>query len=186
MNVYDTNKQRRTIRKFKQTPISPEVLEKLVDAARICPSAANLQPLRYKIVHGAACSDLFPLLRWAGYLEDGAPKPGEEPTAYIVIVQDLSCRKADASLDAGAAAMTINLCAQELEIGCCWIGSFDREAVNNLYQFKEDKKVLLVIALGHPAQESCCVPVDAGNIRYYLNEENTLCVPKRDLNNILL
>ncbi len=187
MDVYEINKQRRTIRKFRQTAVSSEVLERLVDAARICPSAANLQPLKYKVVNAPEdCEALFPHLRWAGYLEDGAPKQGETPTAYIVIVQDLSCRKADASFDAGAAAMVINLCAQELGIGCCWIGSFDREAVNTLYGFRAEQKALLVLALGYPAQDSCCVSVENENIRYYLNEINTLCVPKRDLDDILL
>lgn len=186
MNVYELNQHRRTIRKFRQTPISFETLKSFVDAARICPSAANLQPLRYKIIHGANCANLFPHLRWAGYLENGAPEQGEQPTAYIVIVQDLSVRKADASLDAGAAAMAINLCAEELGIGCCWIGSFDHNAVKKLYDLSENQKPLLVIALGYPSQHSCCVDIENENIRYYLNEDNNLCVPKRNISDVLL
>lgn len=187
MYTYELNKQRRTIRKFKQTPISRETLEKLIDAARVCPSAANLQPLRYKIVNDAnACGALFPHLRWAGYLPDGAPKTGEEPTAYILIVQDTSLRKTDADIDAGAAAMVMNLCGQELGFSCCWIGSFDREAVSNLYHFNDNLKPLLVLAFGYPAQKSCCVNVENQNIRYYLKSDNTLCVPKRDITDILL
>lgn len=186
MSVYELNQNRRTVRKFQQKEISADILYRLIDAARVCPSAANLQPLRYKIVHSAEDrAKLFPLIRWAGYLQDGAPKAGEEPTAYIVIAQDLNCRKADASLDAGAAAMAINLCAEELGIGCCWIGSFHRESLINLYDFPESLAPVLVIALGYSGQPGQCVGVENGNIRYYLKDDGTLCVPKREISDIL-
>ena len=119
-------------------------------------------------------------------MEDGGPKSGEEPTAYIVIVQDLSIRKADASLDAGASAMAINLCAEELGIGCCWIGSFNREAIIKLCNLSAEQHPLLVLALGYSDQAGQCVAVENGNIRYYLNENDTLCVPKREISDILL
>ncbi len=187
MGVYEINKERRTVRKFHQQEISLEILHQFIDAARVCPSAANLQPLRYKVIHDSeGCAALFPHLRWAGYLKDGGPKPGEEPTAYIVIVQDLSIRKADASLDAGASAMAINLCAEELGIGCCWIGSFSREAVTKLYDLTAEQQPLLVLALGYSAQAGQCVAVENGNIRYYLEKDGTLCVPKREIRDILL
>ena len=187
MGVYEINKKRRTVRKFQQRAIALETLHKFIDAARVCPSAANLQPLRYKIIHNSGeCAALFPYLRWAGYLEDGGPKSGEEPTAYIVIVQDLSIRKADASLDAGASAMAINLCAEELGIGCCWIGSFNREAIIKLCNLSAEQHPLLVLALGYSDQAGQCVAVENGNIRYYLNENDTLCVPKREISDILL
>lgn len=162
-------------------------MTKLIDAARVCPSAANLQPLRYKIVRDPQdCAALFPHLRWAGYLPDGTPKAGQEPTAYIVIAQDLICRKADASIDAGASAMAITLCAQELGIGSCWIGSFSRDAVKSLCGLTDDMQILLIIALGYPDQESKPVCVTDGNIRYYLDDEETLCVPKRDIHDVIL
>jgi len=50
MNVYEAIRKRRTVRRFKPEPISREVLDKLIDAARLAPSAANLQPTEYIVV----------------------------------------------------------------------------------------------------------------------------------------
>lgn len=50
MGIYETIISRRTIRKFKQETIDPEILKKLVNAGRLAPSAANLQPLEYLVV----------------------------------------------------------------------------------------------------------------------------------------
>ena len=49
MNVSEVIEKRRTIRKFKQTPIDADVLRELVRLASLSASAANLQPLKYKI-----------------------------------------------------------------------------------------------------------------------------------------
>ena len=186
MNVLTYNQQRRTIRKFNQKPIDESLLTQFVDTARLCPSAGNFQPLRYRIVSRKDdCDALFPHLKWAAYLPDGTPAPQYRPTAYIVIAQDLSIRSADASLDAGAAAMTINLCAQEHGISACWIGSVDRKAVSKMYDLDEKMKILLVLALGYPAQESTAVPVKDENIRYYEDENHNIYVPKRSLTDVL-
>lgn len=185
MDIFTCNQNRRTIRKFQQTPIDERLLTRLLEAARLCPSAGNFQPLRYRIVSGhQACEELFPHLKWAAYLPDGAPKSDEKPVAYIIIAQDLSIRSADASLDAGAAAMTINLCAEENGIASCWIGSVDRSAVKKMYQLSDDLKILLILALGYPAQTSVTVPVVDGNIRYHADDACNLYVPKRTLEEI--
>ena len=44
-NVYRAIIKRRTIRRFRQIPISLTILKKLVNAARLAPSAANIQPI---------------------------------------------------------------------------------------------------------------------------------------------
>lgn len=187
MSVYNVNILRRTIRKFQQKPIQQNTLLKLVDSARIAPSAANMQPLKYKIVTDEdTCAAMFPHLHWAGYLPNGTPDASERPTAYILIFQDLNLRSADASIDVGAAAMTMTLCAQELGISSCWIGSVDRNAVCDLFHIDESLKLHLVIALGYPAQNSQIADITDKNIKYFMDSDNVLNVPKRALEDILL
>jgi nitroreductase len=61
--------KRRTIRRFLQKPIPLKQLENFVDAARLAPSAANLQPLEYIIVHQPELlKRVFGTLKWAGYI----------------------------------------------------------------------------------------------------------------------
>ncbi len=186
MNVFDLNAQRRTVRKFTQQPIAEDFLKKLVDAARVCPSAANLQPLRYRIVSGKAeCDALFPCLRWAGYLPNGTPEEQERPTAYIIVAQDMNARPTESSYDVGAAMMAMTLCAQEAGIGCCWFGSVDRAKIQQMYRLDESLKITLVLALGYPAQNSVADKVIDGNLRYWLDPEQTLHVPKHSLEDVL-
>ena len=50
MNVYDVIKSRRTVRRFKQEPIDRESIIEMIDAARVSPSAGNIQSLKYAII----------------------------------------------------------------------------------------------------------------------------------------
>ena len=51
MNVTEAIFKRRSIRRFSPQPVDKEVLYELVQAARMAPAAANIQPLQYMIVH---------------------------------------------------------------------------------------------------------------------------------------
>jgi nitroreductase len=95
MKVYRTIVARRTIRKFKPAPVPREILERLVDAARLAPSAANLQPLEFIVVDDPALkARIFPCLKWAAYIAPaGDPKPGEEPGAYVVTLANTAIRE---------------------------------------------------------------------------------------------
>ena len=188
MTAFELMRQRRTVRKFTQEPVTREQLLTCVEAARIAPSGANLQPLEYKLVYTPEdCAVLFPLLAWAGYLApNGTPAEGERPTAYIVVVQNETRRPKGAEYDAGAAIMSMILAAQEMALGSCWIASVNAAAAEKLYAFPADRHVLAVLALGHPAQKAVEEPMRDGSVRYWLDEAGVLHVPKRDMKDILL
>lgn len=185
MDVIEFIKSRRTIRKFKQIPLSCEQLEKYIDVARVAPSAANLQPLKYVIVHTKnMVNKVFPLLKWAGYLPDYTPKKDERPVAYIVVCVDKSIRPKGAELDVGAAVENIILAALSDNVGSCWIGSVDREKMAKLLDVGEPMAISCVLALGYPKES----PMEAEigeDIKYYLDGE-TLCVPKRAIEEVLI
>ncbi|HBE76907.1 MAG TPA: nitroreductase, partial [Firmicutes bacterium] len=87
MNVYEAAIRRRTIRKYTQQPIERALLEKYIDAARLAPSGANMQPLKYVIVdEPVKVKQVFENVKWAAYIApEGDPKEGEKPVAFIVI-----------------------------------------------------------------------------------------------------
>ena len=104
MNVREAIEKRRTIRKYKQTPIDLATLHELIDCARLAAYGANMQPLKFMAVNdNAKVSDIFPLTKWAGYLPDGAPKDGEKPTAYVAVLGDTEIKK-NAAFETDAAA----------------------------------------------------------------------------------
>lgn len=187
MEFYDMIQNRRTIRKFTQQPIPQEVLLRLVDAARLAPSAANLQPLKYKIVSDSeTVAAMQPLVRWAAYLApNGAPKKGERPTAFIVVCIDRSIRDITETPDAGAAVENLLLSAVYEGLGACWMGSIDRKEIHALLQLPDECCIHTLIALGYPAEHSQTTGITE-NIRYYRDENGVIHVPKRTLEDILL
>lgn len=112
MNVYDAIMTRRTIRKFTPEKVSRETLVKLVKLASMAAFGANLQPLKFKIIDDDLCAEIFPYIKWAAYLPDGAPKSGEEPQAYIAVLGD-KLIKPQFECDAGAAITNMMLGAVE-------------------------------------------------------------------------
>lgn len=187
MSVYELILRRRTIRKFKRQPVSRDVLEKLVNAARHAPSAANLQPLKYVIVDAPGeVEKIFRHVKWAAYIAPGGnPAEGEEPVAYIVVLADTDVSKNGFELDIGAAAQNIFLCALEEGIGTCWMGAINRDAIREILKLPQKYIINTVIALGYPGEEPLAEE-ENGSIKYYKDSEGRTHVPKRKLKDIIL
>ena len=178
--------QRRSIRKFTQEPVRQEILLDLVDMARMHASGNNLQPVRYGIISGSGmCKQVFPMLRWAGYLPDFTIKSDEEPTAYIVLFKDDRVRKY-CQFDIGAAATTIMLMAETYGLGSCCIGSFPVQQLADLLGLEEDLKPELVIALGYPAQKSRAVVCENDDIKYRESADGWFEIPKQPLEKVIV
>lgn len=187
MSTKDLIHSRRTIRKFRQTPLTADQLRSYIDAARVAPSAANLQPLKYIAVQSSEMVEkLFPLVKWAGYLApDYDPKPGERPTAYVVVCVDSRISKKSSEMDVGAAVENLLLAALEDGVGGCWMASVERAGVRKLLQIQEHLSISCVVALGYSAESPKEAAVEA-SIQYYLDDTGTLCVPKRSMDEVLL
>lgn len=182
--AYEKIRKRRTIRKYLQKAVPEEALLKCVDAARVSPSGGNLQPLRYVIVNDPKLlKQVFSTLSWAVYLPDYYPTEEEMPRAYIVILLDKNGRTP--IHDASIAAMSISVVAYDAGLGSCILGSVDREKLREILKVPEGLAVALVVALGYPAENPVVEPVKGGDIKYWLDENGVLHVPKRDLKDII-
>ena len=180
--------KRRTIRKFKQQPLTKDQLSEYIDAARLAPSAANMQPLKYVAIASKEMADaMFPLVKWAGYLApDYDPTEGERPTAYVAVCINTRIRQGGCDMDIGAAVENLILAALSDGVGACWMGSIDRPKIGELLHLPEYLTLSCVVALGYPEEDPKEVAVREDNIRYYLDETDTLCVPKRALTDVLI
>jgi nitroreductase len=186
MSLYELILSRRSIRQFKLEPVSKETLEKLVNAARLAPSASNLQPLEFIVVdEDELRKKLFPCLKWAGYIApQGNPKQGHEPVAYIVILVNLQVRGKEYEWDVGAAVENIILTAWEEGIGSCWLLSVERKKIKEMLKVPINYKIDSVIALGYP-DEKPVVEVMDGSLKYWKDKQECLHVPKRKLEDIV-
>ncbi len=172
----------RSYRRFRQEREVPlRTLRELVELARLSPSAANLQPLKFVLVSAPdVCARVFPTLAWAGYLQDwDGPAEGERPSGYIIILGDTRIRS-HIDCDHGIAAQSIMLGAVERGLGGCIIGSVDRERLRSELGIAAHLDILLVLALGEPAET---VVIDdappGGDIRYWRDASGVHHVPKR-------
>lgn len=183
--VYDVICRRRTVRRFQQKSIPEEMLMRLVNAARLAPSGANLQPCEYIVVTDIQlAATVFPHLKWAGYLAPhGVPHEGEKPTAYILVLIDLHKRKKGGEVDAAAAIENILIAAAEEHLGGCWIGSLDRKKIKKLLRIPHHIKIDSVVALGY-ANEKPVVEDLQHSVKYWRDEKDVLHVPKRRLEDI--
>lgn len=179
----------RSYRRFDEGhAISVEELRELVDHARLSASAANLQPLRYILSNTPKKNGvIFPFLGWAAYLKDWpGPVQGQRPSAYIIVLGDTSVAKTF-GCDHGIAAQSILLGAAERGLGGCMIASIQRNPLREALGILKKYEILLVIALGKPAEEIRIEEMGQGaSVEYWRDAEGVHHVPKRSLDDIIL
>ena len=177
---------RRTVRRFRPDPVDADILARLVDAARLAPSAANRQPLVFIAANDPViCKKIFKVEKFAAYLgAEGQPKPGEAPTAHILIAQDKAFATPEAVRDVGAAAQTILLGVCAYGLGATWLRSFDRPEVAEILGLPGQYEPDSLISLGVPAESPMVVPMKEGDIKYWRDEGGQHFVPKRAFNEV--
>ena len=187
--IRDLVEKNRSYRRFIQDEIiGLDTLRELVDIARITPSAANSQPIKYILSNDPALNEkIFSALLWAAYIKDwGGPQPGERPSAYIVMLLDKNIRP-NVICDQGIAAQTILLGAVEKGLGGCMIASVRKEELSKTLNIPERYEILLVLALGKPKETVVLEAMpESGDIRYWRDEQSIHHVPKRSLDEIIL
>lgn len=185
MRTSDLILSRRTVRRFKPVAVDRLLLEKLVNAGRLAPSAGNLQPLEFIAVDDEEIRRaVFPCLRWAAYITPrGNPQPGQEPMAYIVTLVNLGVREKGFEYDVGAAMENMILAAREEGLGTCWLLSVDREKLAGILNVPGRYRIDCVLALGYPAESPVAEELN-DSVKYWLDVEGVLHVPKRPLRSV--
>lgn len=186
MSIYETAITRRSIRRFRDIPVPHEILERCVNAARLAPSAANLQPLEYLVVDDSQLlPEVFSTLKWAAYIRPrGDPPQGKRPRAYIVILKKKDIGMPSSVYDVGAAMENMILVGLEAGIGSCPIVSIDREKLSTILNIPGDYEIPLVLALGYPDESPVEEPF-SGSVKYWKDDDDVLHVPKKKLEAVL-
>ena len=178
MNIYDIISNRRTVRIFEKKEIPEDVLKKFVNAARLAPSARNLQPLEYLVVDDETlCEKVFNNVYFGGGVEKLQTRENR-PRAYILVLVNKKIRSKNFEHDAGLAVENIALEAYGQGIGVCIMGAIERPALTKIFNLPSHYYLDLVLALGYPA-------IEEGYKEYWRNGNNVLHVPKRTLKEIL-
>ena len=88
--------------------------------------------------------------------------------------------------DAGAAVTSMMLQAVDMGLASCWLGAINRDNIHDILGIGDDLKVVYLLAVGYPKQESQICNMQNGNVKYYEDENGKIHVPKRSLEDILV
>jgi len=187
LNVYSAIQRRRSIRRFQQQEVPHSLLHTLVDAARLAPSAGNLQPLEFiGVTKPGTRQKIFSSLKWAKLVEGGDTPPEDRcPMAYVVVLINRNIAKKGGAHDAGAAVQNILLASYEEKVGSCWLRSFDPAKIKKALGVPEHCVVDSVIALGYPAESPMTDSSRKKSVEYWRDDRGVMHVPKRKLDDVL-
>ncbi|MFX1572285.1 MAG: nitroreductase family protein [Promethearchaeota archaeon] len=187
MNFEEIIYKRRTIRRFKQDPVTLDILKKLVDFARVAPMASNIQALEFIIIENSKMRQkLFPLVNWASSLpkDQRTPESGREPTAYIIVLVNTKIKRSFVDFDVGAAVENILLGALNFGIGSCWMANINAKKIRELLEIPEYYEIKQVISLGYPDEESVMESYK-DSFKYWKDDEGRMHVPKRSIEQVI-
>lgn len=188
MNLKELVLKSRSYRRFDESyKIEAKTLEGLIELARLSPTGANKQPLKFIYFNTQEeCTRIFPYIAWAGYLLDWAgPEKGERPSAYILIVGDKSISDLF-GVDHGIAAQTIMLGAAESGLGGCITGSIKRTELSSELSLPDNLDILLILALGKPVEKVIIEDIKDSNVKYWRDADKIHHVPKRSLKELII
>ncbi len=191
LTVWEAIQNRRSIRKYLPDDVPEEMIQQMLEAARLAPSGANRQPWRFLVVRDQKTrKKLRDICLEQRFIE-------EAPVVIICFVdldrysKEAAIKRRQESIDSGAAAEATGrfadpkfqaymqslpaptreelipgavantyiaiehlvLMAAALGLGTCWVGGFDREGINNLFNLADNLVPIVVIPVGYPAGE---------------------------------
>ncbi len=148
MTILEAIRRRYSCRAYQDKPIEQEKLDSIFEAARLAPSAKNMQDWRFIVVTDkeAKCK-LAEAANNQNFLENAA--------AIIVACSNsdhvMRCGQAIGPIDVAIALEHICLQATELGLATCWIGSFYPEKVRPILGIPDDIAIIELMAVGYPA-----------------------------------
>ena len=138
--------------------IEREVLERIMEAGRVAPSACNGQPWHFTVITD---KELLPQVGKAT-ASLGMNKFVKDASALVLITHEstnltsrLGCGIKDKDfpmMDLGIASAYITLAAEDEGVGSCILGWFDEKKIKQLAGIPEKKRLMLIIALGYAAK----------------------------------
>jgi len=154
MEFFDAVSARRSIRRYRETPVEKEKLTALLEAFRLAPSWKNMQCWRIIVVNAAEKDRLL-----AAVPDSNPGKKGlaSAPMALILAANPAESGERDGQayylVDCGIALQNLVLAASAHGLGTCWMGIFDEEMVKSAFNIPGQWRVVALTPLGYPDQE---------------------------------
>jgi nitroreductase len=151
MEFFELIKRRYSVRAYKSEPVEDDKLQKVLEAARLAPTACNLQPFQLIVVHTKGKEKELRRIYDASWFAQ-APivicacgKPSE---SWVRQDGENYC-----DVDVTIAMDHLILAAAELGLGTCWIGAFNAKAAREILGLPDNVKPIAFTPLGYPADK---------------------------------
>jgi nitroreductase len=146
MDAMDALMKRRSVRSFTATPVPAKIIEKIVDAGRLAPTARNVQPWEFVVVTNQDTRRALARLATTG------PFIADAPVCVAVFCADTKYWLEDGC----AATENIIIAARAHGLGHCWVAGDKKPyagAVSELLGVPAGYHLISLIAVGHPKEE---------------------------------
>lgn len=152
MDVAKAIRDRRSVRAYEKKDIPQEVLGKILEAARLAPSANNRQPWKFVVVRDE--SKRKALAKAAKEQQFVAEAPVVIAAVALEPARVMTCSVPTYAVDLAIAVDHITLAAVEQGLGSCWIGAFYQEDVKKILEIPDEYKVATLLTLGYPRNQA--------------------------------
>ena len=144
MEALEAIRTRRSIRSFTEKPVSREIIEQLIDCARLAPSANNLQPWEFVVVTDeTARGRIAEVTNYGKFIADA-------PVCIAVFCKDTKYYLEDGC----AATENILVAACALDLASCWVAGDKKdygEEVSRILEVEGPYKLVSLLAVGYPS-----------------------------------
>jgi nitroreductase len=146
LDVFEVIQRRKSVRSYEPTPVPVEKLRKVLEAARLAPSAGNIQPWQFVVVMNPdKRRQIAKGCRFGRFL-------AESP----VVIVGSGNQKASPrwyAVDTSIAMENLVLAATNEGLGTCWIGTFNEKQIREMLKIPDHLKVVALLALGYPREK---------------------------------
>ena len=152
MDVKEAISKRHSVRAYEDRPVPEEKLNRVLEAARLAPSASNMQPRKFVVVRDDRRRQ--ELARAA----NGQSFVGEAPVVIAAVATEpeatMMCGVPRYAVDVAIAVDHMTLAAVDEGLGTCWIGAFSQEKVRQILNIPDRYRVVALLPLGFPRWEA--------------------------------
>jgi nitroreductase len=151
MDVFEAVKARRSIRNYQNVEVEEEKLQRILEVARLAPSAANRQQWKFLVVKNKETREK--LVEAA----HGQQMVAQAPVFVVACSTEsehvMPCGQLAYTVDLSIAVSFMILEAQELGLGTCWLGAFSEDAFKEILGIPDDVRIVAAFTLGYADED---------------------------------
>ncbi len=151
MEFSELIKKRYSVRAYKPDPVENDKLQRVLEAARLAPTAANRQAIQFIVIHTAGReAELRRIYKADWFVEAPLVICGCGIPANNWVRRD---GKNYNDIDVAIAMDHLILAATDAGLGTCWIAAFDATAAREVLHLPDDVEPIAFTPLGYPADQ---------------------------------